>query len=87
MLSRLRQQAWLWWLHNPTLQAFNDTQEDCYFEDFCVDLMVEIAVDELRPDIRDMDEIDAENYLDTVNFDFNLICADELIEEFEREEE
>lgn len=85
MLSRLRKQAWLRWLRDPVLQAYNDTQEDSYFEDFCTDLMVEIAVNEYKPDVRDMDEIDAENYLDTVDFDFSLISADELIKEFESE--
>ena len=85
MWSMTRDKAWKWWFKNPTLQAYNDTQEDDWFETFCVDLMVDIAVDEMRPDVRDMDEYEADEYT-AKWFNFNCISAEELIKEFEREE-
>lgn len=86
MFSKTNLKAWHWFSKNKTLQAFNDKQEDSFFEDFCLDLMTEIAVDELKADITDMDEFEADEYVaDWFNFD--VINPDELINEFKKEEQ
>lgn len=86
MLSRLRKNAWLWWLHNPTLQAYNDAQEDNGFEDFAVDLICSIARFEFWKETeRFTSKTDFENYVSEW-FDFDLINPEEIIKEYEREE-
>ena len=81
--SRLRQTAWKRWINDRILQDYNDQQEDSGFEDFCLDLIEDIARAEFYA------ERDREDFDDYVAdwFDFRLINADELIKEYEREEQ
>lgn len=81
--SRLRQKAWKKWINDRILQDYNDQQEDSGFEDFCLDLIEDIARTEFYA------ERDREDFDDYVAdwFDFSLITSDELIKEYEREEQ
>ncbi len=81
--SRLRQKAWKRWINDRILQDYNDQQEDSGFEDFCLDLIEDIARAEFYT------ERDREDFDDYVAdwFDFSLISAEELINEYEREEQ
>ena len=84
--SRLTQLAYRWFLTNKELQAYNDTQEDSGFEDFAVDLICSIAMYEHWHESENFYSM--EEYADYVAdwFDFDLITAEEIIKEYERED-
>ena len=81
--SRLRERAFKYWLDNVALQQYDVRFDTTIFEDFCLDLIEDIARNEYyaEREREDFDDYVAEE------FDFNLITAEELIKEFEREEQ
>lgn len=85
LYHRLTQKAFHRWLKDPKLQQYDARFEDTRFEDFCVELIIEIARNEFNADRADMWAIDPYEFDDYVaeEFDFNLISADELIKEYE----
>lgn len=85
--SRLVQKAYSYFLTNKELQAYNIPQKDYGFEDFAVDLICSIARFEYWKETEDFPtREDFEDYVADW-FDFDLITAEEIIKEYEREEE
>lgn len=86
LYHRLTQKAFQRWLRDVVLQQYDERFETTIFEDFCLELIVEIARNEFHADKERFDyEEDFDDYV-ADNFDFSLISAEELIKEFEREE-
>lgn len=86
LYHRLTQKAFHRWLKDVALQQYDARFEDTRFEDFCIDLIIEVARNEFHADQQRFEyEEDFDDYV-AENFDFSLIMAEELINEFEREE-